>query len=251
MIGIYQIECNKKAYIGSSFDIDKRWRNHHNELKRNVHINKHLQRAYNLYGDSSLSFSVLEEVEDRNHIVEIEQKYIDKLKPYYNIRLNAANNYGYKHSAEARAKMSEACKGRTFSAEARLKMSIAHKGMRASDKARMNMSAAQKNSSRIHVISEEAKAKISKTLTGRKLQDETKVKLSNARKGHKLSAEIKAKISAANKISYNTKEAKERISQQNKKNGNIPPSRKGSKWTDEQKQIARDKRAKKKEEALK
>ena len=67
--------------------------------------------------------------------------------------------------------------------------------------------------------SEEAKAKISATLTGRKLSEETKAKISAATKGRKLpprSEEHKAKIGAANAGLKRSEEHKAKIGAANK-----------------------------------
>jgi group I intron endonuclease len=60
--GIYQIrnKDNGNRYIGSSINIDKRFREHKCALKYNKHHNSHLQRAYNKYSISSFSFEILE-----------------------------------------------------------------------------------------------------------------------------------------------------------------------------------------------
>ena len=61
--GIYIItnKINNKVYIGQSVDIRTRWWNHRCELNRNNHYNRHLQGAWNKYGDDNFDFSVLEE----------------------------------------------------------------------------------------------------------------------------------------------------------------------------------------------
>ena len=50
-IGIYRIRnlVNNHSYIGSSKELAKRRNLHFSYLKRNAHVNKHLQNAYNLY----------------------------------------------------------------------------------------------------------------------------------------------------------------------------------------------------------
>lgn len=46
--GIYQIcnRLNRKVYIGSSKDIEKRWKSHERDLKNGRHPNKELQKDY-------------------------------------------------------------------------------------------------------------------------------------------------------------------------------------------------------------
>jgi len=61
-IGIYEIKNSKngKTYIGSSKNIEKRFKRHLNELSKNKHHNIHLQRAWNMYGSSVFIFDIIE-----------------------------------------------------------------------------------------------------------------------------------------------------------------------------------------------
>lgn len=88
--GIYQIKniCNDKVYIGQSSDILKRFYNHKSELKRNKHTNKHLQRAWNTYGQNNFSFDILEECE----IVSLDER-----EKWY-ISFTKSSKTGYNHS---------------------------------------------------------------------------------------------------------------------------------------------------------
>lgn len=64
--GIYEIVCtgNGKRYIGQSINIEKRFREHRNQLKRGVRENKYFQNAWNKYGESSFEFNILEECDE-------------------------------------------------------------------------------------------------------------------------------------------------------------------------------------------
>jgi len=128
-------------------------------LKKNNHINKHLQSAFNKYGKGAFEFSVLETVQTLKELIPLEQRYINSLAPEYNISPTAGNNLGIKHSEQTKRKMSKA-----------------HKGMK---------------------YSEETRRKISEALKGRKLSEEHKRKLSEAHKGKKHSAETRQKMSEA------------------------------------------------------
>lgn len=63
MIGIYGIHntASDRWYVGQSRHIELRWQEHKNELRNNRHINTHLQRAYNKYGDEVFEWVILEE----------------------------------------------------------------------------------------------------------------------------------------------------------------------------------------------
>jgi len=58
---VYKIINNKngKFYIGSTKDIDYRFKSHKYTLKKGVHQNKHLQNSYNKYGKGSFEFVVI------------------------------------------------------------------------------------------------------------------------------------------------------------------------------------------------
>jgi group I intron endonuclease len=76
--GIYMIQNNidKKIYIGSSYDIGTRFKNHISRLKNNKHKNQYLQNAVNKYGLSFFTFSIIEECLEEELIIK-EQKHID------------------------------------------------------------------------------------------------------------------------------------------------------------------------------
>lgn len=96
--GVYKITClcNDKFYIGSSSDIVKRWGNHRWSLRHNKHNNQYLQNAWNQYGESNFAFEILE-LCSKNKQFELEQEYLDKLKPFakfnngYNLLEDAGN----------------------------------------------------------------------------------------------------------------------------------------------------------------
>jgi len=107
MVGVYKIQSilkPERIYIGSSINITKRWKAHINDLKRNVHKSKKLQRHYNKYGVGDFIFSILLEckVED---LMKNEQCYLDTYRPYFNTCKIAGITLGYKHSEETKLKM--------------------------------------------------------------------------------------------------------------------------------------------------
>lgn len=150
MTGVYCIEntVNHKKYIGMAQNIGARWNTHKSELRNGTHVNRHLQRAWNYYGEDTFKFYVLE-ITSIDELNTAEIKWISDLKTFGNgynltaggegqrgrfltdeqkkhlseINLGALNpNYGLKRSAETREKMSKAMRGKKH-----CKMSESHK----------------------------------------------------------------------------------------------------------------------------
>jgi hypothetical protein len=81
--GIYKIlnKVNGKFYVGSSTNITKRWWTHKTELKNGKHCNIHLQSSWNLHGENSFEFSVVEQLDENTSDEELKQKeqvYLDE-----------------------------------------------------------------------------------------------------------------------------------------------------------------------------
>jgi len=81
--GIYKITNtdSKFFYIGSSQNIRIRIREHFYKLRKQTHNNKHLQRVFNLHGDSIFNIEVLENCENKSNedLLDIEQTYLDSI----------------------------------------------------------------------------------------------------------------------------------------------------------------------------
>ena len=91
MQGIYIISCDQedRVYIGSSIDIDRRWREHRRMLNAETHHCDALQEAWNAYGDESFSFAVIELCDN---LITAEQYWLDKHSHHcYNTSLQANN----------------------------------------------------------------------------------------------------------------------------------------------------------------
>ena len=60
---IYKIECkaNSKIYVGRTCNYTRRKLEHFRYLRKGKHCNKHLQSAFNKYGEDKFEFSVIEE----------------------------------------------------------------------------------------------------------------------------------------------------------------------------------------------
>lgn len=109
--GIYKITniINNKIYIGSAVFIYSRKHVHFHHLKNNTHHNQHLQNSYNKYGSENFKFEKILEC-PKEYLIELEQWYIDNLKPEYNICKIAGNCLGNKMSEESKIKMSKSKK---------------------------------------------------------------------------------------------------------------------------------------------
>lgn len=83
--GIYAIvnTVNGHRYIGSAVDVQRRWDKHKAELRRGNHHSRHLQNAWNKYGECSFSFLLLRKVEDQSKLLLNEQEFINSRRPEY------------------------------------------------------------------------------------------------------------------------------------------------------------------------
>ena len=110
--GIYEIRNtqNNHRYIGSSADIETRWRGHKKALEQNKHHSPYLQRAWLIYGADCFVFSVLEYCEG-SKLFKREQFYFDSLQPEYNVAKVAGSPLGVRHSKEFKKKVSEVTSG--------------------------------------------------------------------------------------------------------------------------------------------
>ena len=81
--GIYAITNiqTQELYIGSSNDIALRLNQHKADLRRRIHHAKHLQDAWDKYGEGAFRFEILEEVTDHRLLESLEQHYLDTKRP--------------------------------------------------------------------------------------------------------------------------------------------------------------------------
>jgi group I intron endonuclease len=123
--GIYRIVNvkNMKCYVGSSKNIEQRWKLHRDTLRTGKHHSKYLQRSYLKYGKSAFEFEVMMTC-DPDYLLFYEQQFLDQWKPEYNTYVTAGSNRGAKFSDEARMKMSIRLKGKKKSKEHAAKLAI-------------------------------------------------------------------------------------------------------------------------------
>jgi group I intron endonuclease len=131
--GIYKIQSlshPERCYIGSAVDLKVRKGVHFCALRKGEHHSSKLQLHYNKYGKEDLLFSLIEPCLPIG-LLQREQEYLDKLKPYFNICKIAGNTLGRVHSDETKRKISRAKAGKKMPAktmEARRNLSIALTG---------------------------------------------------------------------------------------------------------------------------
>lgn len=129
--GIYEIWCGPYFYQGSSKNIELRWKQHLNELRRGKHTNPAMQGAFNKYGWTEQS--ILVECDDSSRL-RWEQDYLDANwgdEKYLNLNPVAVlppSNKGKPHTPETRAKMRAASLGVTPNEETRAKLRAAKLG---------------------------------------------------------------------------------------------------------------------------
>lgn len=187
--GIYKITntLNDNCYIGSSFNLDRRLKDHKRFLLNGTHPNKHLQAAYNKYSQENFIFEIIFECDAiEDIIIENENEYIKQYAqnnnpyPAYNNRPDAKTNIGRKVTPEQRKKMSEARKG--------IKLNI-------SDERRAQL---KKHGAALNANEEYKIKRIESRKAGGwfKNLEEFKLKSSESHKGKKHTPEQHAKISA-------------------------------------------------------
>lgn len=106
--GIYCIEntFNNKRYIGSSQCVYSRLHKHNSLLNNLKHENPYLQSSWNKHGTDMFECYIVEFCAV-DMLTQCEQKWIDELKPEYNITLSVERNI---LSEESRKKISETLK---------------------------------------------------------------------------------------------------------------------------------------------
>ena len=121
MKAIYSIQnlINGKIYIGQTSDLDIRWNRHKNQLRKNKHINKHLQNAWNKYGGYNFKFDIVKECSDDDDLNKLEQCYIkeynsNNAKFGYNLT-SGGEGYCLNESVKKQISISKRGQGSTLS----------------------------------------------------------------------------------------------------------------------------------------
>lgn len=115
--GIYAIrnKVTGRAYLGSSLDCVRRYREHSSRLSRGVHVNAKLQASWDKHGADAFEFVMIFTVINVEELEAIEQQFLDEhdvVVSGYNLAPVAGRTTGWKATPETRARMSEAAKRR-------------------------------------------------------------------------------------------------------------------------------------------
>lgn len=106
--GIYVIKnnVNNNIYIGSSINLKQRFSQHKSTLRHNTHKNRHLQNAWNKYGEENFECIIIEHISNIKEVLIRENRYIRLYKPNYNnIQVNSEEKFF--HSEETKKKIGE------------------------------------------------------------------------------------------------------------------------------------------------
>jgi hypothetical protein len=119
-IGVYAWEnkINNKLYVGSGDPLYLRISDYYQPWYLESRNNLYIVRSLNKYYMNNFNLHVLE-YSDYKSLIMCEQKWIDLVKPEYNINPIAGSTKGYKHSSESLEKMSILAKGRKHTDEVR------------------------------------------------------------------------------------------------------------------------------------
>lgn len=160
--GIYKIinVKNNKFYVGSAVDFTKRKRRHWWALRSQRHANKHLQAAWNQYGEEAFKFVIVEELLDGADILAAENIWLKEHvgKEYcYNLATDATapqlGMHGEKnamwgktftHTKEAKARIAKASKERIQTEKEKLKRRKTMQGHHVAASTRAKISATLK-----------------------------------------------------------------------------------------------------------
>lgn len=192
--GIYKlISPSGKFYIGSSKNIEWRFKVHSIKLSRGEHKNMALSRAYMKYnGDLSCKVIIICEQKD---LIFYEQICIDGLKPEYNASRIASK---VEWTPEIRLRRSKAAIKYWQNTENRMRVSAFHKGRKRSPETCAKISANTKR----QMASPEARAATAERNRNRIITPAIRANYAKAKIGSKASLETRAKMSASAKASW-------------------------------------------------
>ena len=195
--GIYEIlnTVNGKRYIGSAVNLSRRWGTHRSHLRAHTHHNIPLQHAWDKYGEVAFKFLPILTCA-RSMLRFYEQQLLNKVKPEYNVSLDAKQPMlGRKHSEETKKRMSKSSKGKKKTPEHCAAMGAARVGKSLPPR------------------SEESKQKMSELMAGKPKSDSHRAALSKALTGRKLPLEQVERLRVTSAMHVHSADAKRKISE--------------------------------------
>lgn len=183
MTGIYLIRnlVNGHCYVGQSIDIKQRWADH--KAPRSRKRGQVLGRAFAKYGIQNFAFEMLEECH-AEFLCDRECYWIALLKPHYNMTTGGEGAPGHRLSEEVRAILSAKAKIQWARKTDLEKWAVVHK----------NLIGPRES----HPVSQESRAKISATLTGRKMPEEQRLKRVGKFPGRRFTGKMVVRIDPSN-----------------------------------------------------
>lgn len=235
--GIYSITniVNGKKYIGSTFNFNHRFRRHKSYLYLNHHPNRHLQGAWNKYGEKSFKFELVL-ICEKHEMDRYEIGLIDLYKTMdcnfgYNLEsgggiLKVVSDESRKRNSESKMGNKNWIFGKHHSEQTRDKIRLALLGKRLSESTKSKISKAIGGKNHYCFgkhLSADTRKKISESNKGKSNRsgqhhsEETKKKLSLSHIGKRASGETKRKMSESQKGRHHSEETKRKMSESNKK----------------------------------
>jgi group I intron endonuclease len=138
--GLYLILniSNGKFYIGSTVNLRKRRNSHFEDLRKRKHICRHLQKSFDIYGESSFKYIIFEKC-DKSLLLEREQYWFDLLwdtsflfnsfREAYAVHGKNHPLYGKTRSEEVKKKIRAKLMGRTHTHSDETKQKIRLKSL--------------------------------------------------------------------------------------------------------------------------
>ena len=199
-------EINGKRYVGqTAFTLKKRKQEHFYEVKSN-RDNSYFHKALRKYDPGTFKWKVIHKCNNKDELNKLEIYYIGYYNTFengYNLAVGGNGSIGYKHTDEAKQKMSVFQKGKEFCEKYRKKIS---------ENAKKRFSDIENHPMYGKKHTEKAKRKMSKLKKGKKFTEEHKRNISKAKKDKPCTEEHKRKISMAKKGILKTEETKKRMS---------------------------------------
>ena len=184
-IYVFTNKINGKQYVGQTINIEERYKQHRKDAK-NENKNSIFYRAIRKYGFDNFEFKVVETDIDISKIHEREKFWIKELNTKspngYNLTDGGEGTFGYRHTEEAKKKMSELKKGMKLSPEQIERLRRGNIGRKLSEEHKKILVEAVKKANTGRKLTEEHKKRLAEYNRGRKHSEESKKKMSESQK---------------------------------------------------------------------